>query len=96
MSKNNLRPTAGNLKKLEQLLENLGYKIIYEKGTFQSGYCLVNARKMIVMNKFYKTDMRVSNLLKILAELQPKPEQLAEEQQAFLASLPLNEQHVGD
>lgn len=91
MSKNNLRPTAGNLKKLEQLLENLGYKIIYEKGTFQSGYCLVNARKMIVMNKFYKTDMRVSNLLKILAELQVKSEQLAEDQRAFFNSLPIDE-----
>lgn len=95
MSKKNLRPTAGNLKKLEQLLENLGYKIIYEKGNFQSGYCLVNERKMIVMNKFYKTDMRVNNLLKILAELQIKSEQLAEEQQAFFDSLPITE-HVGD
>ena len=91
MSKKNLRPTAGNLKKLEQLLENLGYRIIYEKGTFQSGYCLVNARKMIVMNKFYKTDMRVNTLLKILAELQPTADQFDEEQQAFYASLPLSE-----
>lgn len=95
MSKKTLRPTAGNLKKLEQLLENLGYKIIYEKGTFQSGYCLVNARKMIVMNKFYKTDMRVNNLLKILAELQPASDQFEEEQQAFFNSLPISE-HVGD
>lgn len=91
MSKKNLRPTAGNLKKLEQLLESLGYKIIYEKGTFQSGYCLVNERKMIVMNKFYKTDMRISSLLKILAELQPKLEQIEEEQQAFYESLSLSE-----
>lgn len=89
MSKKNLRPTAGNLKKLEQLLESLGYKIIYEKGSFQSGYCLVNERKMIVMNKFYKTDMRVNSLLKILAELQPHPEQFEEAQQEFYASLPL-------
>lgn len=89
MSKKNLRPTAGNLKKLEQLLESLGYKIIYEKGTFQSGYCLVNERKMIVMNKFYKTDVRVSSLLKILAELELTTEQVQEEQQAFYESLPL-------
>jgi hypothetical protein len=90
MSKKNLRPTAGNLKKLEQLLENLGYKIIYEKGTFQSGYCLVNERKMIVMNKFYKTDMRVNSLLKILAELQPSPDQFEEVQRDFYQSLSLN------
>ncbi|MGH1334869.1 MAG: hypothetical protein ACRBFS_02000 [Aureispira sp.] len=91
MAKKNLRPTAGNLKKLEQLLESLGYKIIYEKGTFQSGYCLVNERKIIVMNKFYKTDMRVNSLLKILAELQPASDQFEEAQQAFYDSLPLTD-----
>ncbi len=90
MSKKNLRPTAGNLKKLEQLLESMGYKIIYEKGTFQSGYCLVNERKMIVMNKFYKTDMRVNSLLNILAEMQLSSEQLAEEQRSFYESLPFD------
>ena len=91
MAKKTLRPTAGNLKKLEQLLESLGYRIIYEKGTFQSGYCLVNERKMIVMNKFYKTDMRVNSLLKILAELQPAPGQFEEAQQTFYESLPLTD-----
>jgi len=50
---------------------------------------------MIVMNKFYKTDMRVNNLLKILAELQPASDQFEEEQQAFFNSLPISA-HVGD
>ena len=87
MAKINWRPTAGNLKKLEALLGNLGYRIIYEKGNFQAGYCLVNDRKMIVINKFYKTDMRIQCLLSILNELEPQTDGLNEEQAAFYTQL---------
>lgn len=87
MAKLNWRPTAGNLKKLETLLSELGYRIIYEKGTFQAGYCLVNDRKMIVINKFYKTDMRIQCLLSILNELKPTTDGLSEEQAAFYHDL---------
>lgn len=87
MAKTNWRPTAGNLKKLETLLGDLGYRIIYEKGNFQAGYCLVNDRRMIVINKFYKTDMRIQCLLSILNELQPQSDGLSEEQTAFYTSL---------
>ena len=90
MAQKNWRPTAGNLKKLETLFADLGYRILYEKGNFQSGYCLVNARKMIVINKFYKTDMRIQCLLTILQTLQPATEELDDTQQAFYQTLPLN------
>lgn len=91
MANKTLRPTAGNLKKLETLLADMGYRILYEKGNFQSGYCLVNERKMIVINKFYKTDMRIQCLLTIINELEPQTEGLTEEQVAFYHSLPAPE-----
>ena len=54
------------LKKLESLFEALGYIVRYEKGNFQSGYCLVQDRKIAVINKFFETEARVSVLLEIL------------------------------
>lgn len=87
MANKTLRPTAGNLKKLETLFSELGYRILYEKGNFQAGYCLVNDRRMIVINKFYKTDMRVQCLLTILGELTPDTDALNEEQLAFYQSI---------
>jgi hypothetical protein len=65
-----LKYTTANLKKLENLFKEIGYKIIYEKGHFNSGYCIVNERKTIVINKFYKTDARINCLVYILNELE--------------------------
>ncbi|MEY4030043.1 MAG: hypothetical protein RJA90_1242 [Bacteroidota bacterium] len=36
------------LKKLEDLLSELGFVLRYEKGNFQSGYCLVEHRNILV------------------------------------------------
>lgn len=59
------------LKKLESLFEALGYVVRYEKGNFQSGYCLVQDRKIVVINKFFETESRVSVLLEILDTISP-------------------------
>ena len=58
--------TKHSLKKLEKLLKELGYAVRYEKGNFTSGYCLVEQRKVAIVNKFYDTEARVNVLLDIL------------------------------
>lgn len=57
------------LKKLEGLLEELDYTVRYEKGNFQSGYCIVENRKIAIVNKFYDTEGRINVLLDILATI---------------------------
>ena len=54
------------LKKLETLFQELDYAVLYEKGTFQSGYCIVQQRKVVVINKFFDTEGRINTLLEIL------------------------------
>lgn len=54
------------LKKLEELFKQLQYKLRYEKGHFQSGYCLVKNQKVIVINKFFTTEARINCLLEIV------------------------------
>lgn len=61
-----IKYTTHNLKKIELLLEELGYVVRYEKGNFQSGYCLVEDRKIAVINKFFNTEGRINCLLDIL------------------------------
>lgn len=56
------------LKKMEDLFKQLQYKVRYEKGQFQSGYCLVKSQKVIVVNKFYTTEARINCLLEILQQ----------------------------
>lgn len=90
MTKHKLKPTPANLKKLENLFKEAGYKLIYEKGHFNSGYCIVNERRTIVINKFYKTDTRVSCLLTILNEIEVAIEALEPSTLTFYQSLELN------
>lgn len=70
--------TKHGLKKLETLLGELGYTVRYEKGNFQSGYCLVESRRVAIVNKFFDTEARVSCLLDVFAQYRGgKPEGLA-------------------
>ena len=61
--------TKSNLQKLELLFKEQEYTIRYEKGNFQSGYCIVQARKIAVINKFFDTEARINCLLDILSTI---------------------------
>lgn len=63
-----IRYTKHSLKKLETLFKEIEYTVRYEKGNFQSGYCLVENRRMAVINKFYDTEGRINCLLEILSD----------------------------
>lgn len=57
--------TKHNLKKIETLFGEMAYTIRYEKGNFNSGYCIVENRKIAVINKFFDTEGRINCLLEI-------------------------------
>ncbi len=73
-----LKFTSHNLKKLENLFEEMGYTVRYEKGNFQSGYCIVEDRKVAVVNKFFNTEGRINCLLDILAGINAEPSAMSE------------------
>lgn len=78
------------LKKLEGLFEELDYTVRYEKGNFQSGYCIVENRKIAIINKFYDTEGRINVLLDILATIEVNPEKLSETKQDLYHELRKN------
>ena len=65
-----MRYTQTTLKKLEGLFDELDYTIRYEKGNFQSGYCIVENRRIAVVNKFFDTEARINCLLEILSNFE--------------------------
>jgi len=67
--------TKHTLKKLETLAKELGYKVRYEKGNFQSGYCLVEHQRVAIVNKFFDTEGRINVLLDILSQYRKKKEE---------------------
>ncbi|MDH3649864.1 MAG: hypothetical protein OEQ53_09280 [Saprospiraceae bacterium] len=61
--------SKARLNKFEELFKQLDYKIRYEKGNFQSGYCLVEERRIAVINKFFDTEARIEALIEILQQV---------------------------
>jgi len=59
--------TKTTLTKLELIFQEQEYTIRYEKGNFQSGYCIVENNKIIIVNKFFDTEGRINCLLDILS-----------------------------
>jgi hypothetical protein len=65
-----MRYTQTTLKKLEDIFDELDYTVRYEKGSFQSGYCIVESRRVAVVNKFFDTEARINTLLDILNRIE--------------------------
>lgn len=63
-----IRITPKILTQIEQCFANAGYKIRYEKGNFQSGYCLITGQKTIIINQFINTEGRAYCLVEILKQ----------------------------
>lgn len=57
------------LNKIESILEEAGYVIRYERGNFQSGYCVLQQKKVVVLNKFLTLEGRINTLVDLLPDL---------------------------
>lgn len=61
--------TPAYLKKLEDILKEHQYEVRYEKGNFKSGYCVLEAKKVVVINKFSTLESRIQALIEIIRGL---------------------------
>jgi len=64
------------LDKIEKVLDEVGYIVRYERGTFQSGYCILEQKKVVVLNKFLVVEGRINTLIDILPQLNINPDTL--------------------
>ncbi|HVY73315.1 MAG TPA: hypothetical protein VG890_00705 [Puia sp.] len=82
-----MKYNAGTLDKIEKLLQETGYVIRYERGNFQSGYCILEEKKVLVLNKFLAVEGRINTLIDIIPQLNIDPETLPEEPRKMLRQL---------
>ncbi|WP_420581644.1 hypothetical protein [Reichenbachiella sp.] len=75
------------LNKLEDLFSESDYVLRYEKGNFQSGYCLLKDTKVAIVNKFYTLDGKINCLLEILKEVELDATHLNDKNKALLKEL---------
>jgi len=61
-----IKYTKHNLKRLEDIFGELKISVRYEKGNFQSGYCIVVGKNIVIVNKFFDVEARINTLMEIL------------------------------
>ena len=75
------------LKKLENILDESGYVVRYERGSFQSGYCILEEKKVVVLNKFLNPEGRINTLMDLIPSLQVNYDMLNQESQKMYDGL---------
>lgn len=76
-----MKYTQGTLDKLGDILGESGYVTRYERGNFQSGWCLLEQRKIVVLNKFLDIEGKINTLLELIPQLTIDFDKLTHESQ---------------
>ncbi len=64
-----MKYTQNTLDKIDKMIEESGYIVRYERGSFQSGFCILEERKVVVLNKFLPLEGRINTLIDLVPQL---------------------------
>lgn len=82
-----MKYNQGTLNKIEKILDEAEYVVRYERGTFQSGYCILEAKKVVVLNKFLSVEGRINTLIDLIPQLNINLDLLTHESQKLYDEL---------
>jgi hypothetical protein len=74
-----MKYTQTTLDKIEKIIEESGYIVRYERGSFQSGFCILEEKKVVVLNKFLQLEGRINTLIELIPQLKIDSEHLSPE-----------------
>ena len=74
-----MKYTQTTLDKIDRMIEESGYIVRYERGSFQSGFCILEDRKVVVLNKFLQLEGRINTLIDLVPQLKIDAEALTPE-----------------
>jgi hypothetical protein len=57
------------LNRIEKILDESSYILRYERGNFQSGYCILEQKKVVVLNKFLDVEGKINTLVELVPQL---------------------------
>ena len=82
-----IKYTPATLEKIEKIISEAGYILRYERGTFQSGFCILELKKVVVLNKFLQIEGRINTLIDLLGILILEPDHLSIESKKLYEEL---------
>ena len=71
-----MKYTQTTLDKIDKMIEESGYIVRYERGSFQSGFCILEDKKVVVLNKFLPLEGRINTLIDLVPQLKIEAEAL--------------------
>ena len=74
-----MKYTQNTLDKIEKVIEEMHYIVRYERGTFQSGFCILEEKKVVVLNKFLQLEGRINTLIELIPQLKIDADALSPE-----------------
>lgn len=74
-----MKYTQTTLDKIVKLIDEAGYMLRFERGTFQSGFCILEERKVVVLNKFLQLEGRINTLIDLVPQLKIEADALTPE-----------------
>ncbi|MGZ8561922.1 MAG: hypothetical protein ACXWV3_10030 [Flavisolibacter sp.] len=82
-----MKYTQTTLDKIETVIEESGYIVRYERGSFQSGFCILEDRKVVVLNKFLQLEGRINTLIDLIPQLKIDALTLTPESKKWFADI---------
>ncbi len=76
-----MKLNQSTLDKLESILKEAAYTVRYERGNFQSGWCLLEAKSVVVLNKFLDVEGKINTLLDLIPQIEINYDKLTLESQ---------------
>ncbi len=86
-----IKYTKHFLNKLEDVMSETDYILRYEKGNFQSGYCILNESKIAIVNKFFALEGKINSLIEIIRSIQIDTGKLSEGNKKVYAEITQNQ-----
>ena len=74
-----MKYTQTTLDKIDKMIEESGYIVRYERGSFQSGFCILEDKKVVVLNKFLQLEGRINTLIDLVPQLKIDADSLTPE-----------------
>lgn len=59
----------------------------YERGNFKAGYCILNTKKVAIVNKYFSHEGKINCLLDIIKSIEINEDRLSDKNQSLLNSL---------
>jgi hypothetical protein len=89
-----IKYTPHFLSKIEDVFAQSDYVLRFEKGSFKSGFCVLNDQKVVVVNKFYSLEGKINCLVEILKSLALNTEKMEAKNKSFYQELSQNQLEI--